>query len=211
MPDSALHLNRLEVGPWPMNAYVVVDPVTQNTLLVDPGANPEILLAAIQPYSLAGIFITHGHGDHTGALEDILSVVAAPVYLHPDDAALFTLNYDYPLHDNLMIQLGPHQLQTVHTPGHTPGMCCLSLGDGRVLVGDSLFVGGPGHTGSAADFVMTMRTMQSVIFRWADNTRFFPGHGPSGTIAEERPAFNAFVERGWSPDLHGDITWEPVS
>jgi hypothetical protein len=50
--------------------------------------------------------------------------------------------------------------------------------------------------------------MQQIVFTWPDETRFFPGHGRSGMIGQERPAFKAFVARGWSPKLHGDVTWE---
>jgi hydroxyacylglutathione hydrolase len=104
--------------------------------------------------------------------------------------------------------VGNSQVRAVHTPGHTPGMTSLDLGDGRVLVGDTLFVGGPGRTGSPEDFTITMRTLQDILFTWPDETVFFPGHGVHGTIGEERSAFEAFVERGWPSGLYGDVTWE---
>jgi glyoxylase-like metal-dependent hydrolase (beta-lactamase superfamily II) len=84
----------------------------------------------------------------------------------------------------------------------------LDLGDGRILVGDTIFVGGPGKTWSSDEFATTMRTMQEIVFKWPDETRFYPGHGPSGTIGAERPAFESFVARGWSSKLYGDVTWE---
>jgi glyoxylase-like metal-dependent hydrolase (beta-lactamase superfamily II) len=51
--------------------------------------------------------------------------------------------------------------------------------------------------------------MQEIVFSWPDETIFYPGHGPSGKIGEERPAFEAFVRRGWTDDLYGDVTWKP--
>jgi glyoxylase-like metal-dependent hydrolase (beta-lactamase superfamily II) len=87
-------------------------------------------------------------------------------------------------------------------------MTCLDLGDGRILVGDTIFVGGPGKTWSGEDFATTMGTMQQIVFTWPDETQFFPGHGSSGVIGEERPVFEAFVTRGWSSKLHGDVTWD---
>jgi glyoxylase-like metal-dependent hydrolase (beta-lactamase superfamily II) len=74
-------------------------------------------------------------------------------------------------------------------------------------VGDTLFVNGPGRTFSPDDFSTTMWTMQQIVFDWPDETEFYPGHGPSGTIGAERPAFEAFVKKGWSKDLEGDVTW----
>ena len=41
-----------------------------------------------------------------------------------------------------------------------------------------------------------------------DGTEFFPGHGSSGKIGIERPKFEAFIARGWSKTLFGDVSWE---
>ncbi len=85
-------------------------------------------------------------------------------------------------------------------------MCCFDLGDGRVLVGDTVFRGGPGKTWSAEDFTRQMQTMQEIVFAWPDETLFFPGHGECGRIGDERPLFEAFLRRGWPPGLFGDVT-----
>jgi len=53
-----------------------------------------------------------------------------------------------------------------------------------------------------------MQTMRQIIFAWPDETEFFPGHGPSGTIGIERPGFKRFFARGWPEDTHGDVTWD---
>lgn len=201
-------LIRQEVGPWPMNAYILVEDGTNTSVIVDPGADARQLLSLTAGTRVAGIFVTHGHADHVGALEEIKSSTNAPVYMNPIDANGFNLDYDLALQDGQQIAIGNQQLHAVHTPGHTPGMTCLDLGDGRILVGDTIFVGGPGKTWSPKDFATTIQTMQQVVFTWPDETRFFPGHGPSGTIGEERPAFEAFVARGWKRKLHGDVTWE---
>jgi glyoxylase-like metal-dependent hydrolase (beta-lactamase superfamily II) len=50
--------------------------------------------------------------------------------------------------------------------------------------------------------------MQNVVFRWPDETRFYPGHGDSATIGEERPRFEAFAARGWPRGTQGDVTWD---
>jgi hydroxyacylglutathione hydrolase len=204
----SLNLITLTVGPWPMNAYILIDETTNSSAIIDPGAEPELLLSRIEGTQVEAILVTHGHADHVGALGEVKAATNAPVYLNPLDAEKFELDFDHPLQNNQLITLGDQQLRAIHTPGHTPGLTCLDLGDGRVLVGDTIFVGGPGKTWSNNDFATTMRTMQEIVFAWPDETRFYPGHGPSGAIGAERPAFEAFVARGWSHKLFGDVTWE---
>jgi glyoxylase-like metal-dependent hydrolase (beta-lactamase superfamily II) len=198
------------VGPWPMNTYVVICEETQTSAIIDPGAEADTILGLTEGTKVEAILLTHGHGDHTMALEEVKEWTDAPVYLHPKEAAHFELSYDIPVQNNQLIPLGNQILKVVHTPGHTPGQCCYNLGDGRIIVGDTIFVGGPGRTWSPEDFLLTMETMQQVVFKWTNNTEFFPGHGPVGKIGDERPDFEAFLARGWPKDLAGDVLWKTV-
>ena len=196
------------VGPWPMNTYVVICEDTQTSAIIDPGAEPDTILSLAKGTKVDKILLTHGHGDHVMALDDVKEATGAPIYLHPKDAAHFEMSYDTPLRDGAVIPVGNLNLKVIHTPGHTPGQCCFDLGDNRIVVGDTVFVGGPGRTWSPEDFKTTMRTMQEIVFQWADETDFFPGHGPSGNIGDERLAFENFVSLGWAVDLEGDVAWE---
>ena len=203
-----LKLIKEAVGPWPMNAYILIDEESNTSAIIDPGADADAILSLTEGTQVAAVFITHGHADHVGALAEVKAAVQAPVYINQAEAQAIKLAFDIPLLDGQLIPIGNQQLRAIQTPGHTPGMTCLDLGDGRILVGDTLFVGGPGKTWSGDDFATTMGTMQQIVFAWPDETLFYPGHGPSGVIGQERPAFEAFVERGWSLTLHGDVTWE---
>ena len=205
----SLILHTVEVGPWPMNAYVLVCPDTRQCAVIDPGADSQRILEKTAGGEVVAILITHAHPDHTGALEEVRYATGAPIYVNPLEATSDRLTYDHPLAEGMLIQVGKFQLQAITTPGHTPGMTCFNLGDGRILVGDTIFKGGPGRTGSAGDFSRTMQTMREVVFTWLDETEFYPGHGLPGKIGQERPAFEAFVARGWSADLCGDVTWQP--
>ena len=196
-----------EVGPWSMNTYLVVCEETNSSAIVDPGADADDILALAEGTNVVKILITHTHSDHIGALAEVKSATGAPVSIHPLDAKKARIPVDVPLLDGDQVEIGNLRLRTIHTPGHTPGQVCFALGDKRVLVGDTIFVGGPGKTNSAIDFATTMDTMREIVFTWPDETAFYPGHGPSGVIGSERPAFEAFVARGWSSKLRGDVTW----
>ena len=201
-------LHQKAVGPWPMNTYVVICEETQISAIIDPGAEADIILELTEGTRVEAILLTHGHGDHIMALDEVKESTGSPVYLHPRDAAHFELSFDVPLHNGQLIAIGNHNLTVIHTPGHTPGQCCFDLGDDRIIVGDTVFVGGPGRTWSPQDFTLTMKTLQKIVFQWPDETTFFPGHGSNGKIGDERATFEAFVARGWPGDLEGDITWK---
>lgn len=199
-------LIKLELGSWPMNGHIVVDEETGIGAIIDPGADAEVILDAVKDTQIERILLTHGHMDHVGALEEVNAGLNIPVHIHPADGAAFSVAYDEPLRDGERLALGNTSLQVVHTPGHTEGQCCFII-DHRVVVGDTVFVGGPGKTWSPEGFATTMETMKHIVFAWPDETEFFPGHGPSGMIGVERPAFEGFLARGWSADLQGDVTW----
>ena len=201
-------LRMKQVGPWSMNTYLVICEETSASAIVDPGADAAAILEQARGTQVEKILLTHAHADHVGALEEVKAATGAPVYLHPADVKAFSISYDTPLKDGDEIPVGNLCLRAIHTPGHTPGATCFDLGDGRVLVGDALFVGGPGATQTPEAFALTMQNMQAIFFTWPDETRFYPGHGPSGVIGQERSAFDEFVKRGWPDDLCGDVTWK---
>lgn len=199
-------LIKQELGPWPMNCYILVDGGTGVGAIIDPGEDAEVILEAAKGLQIEKILLTHGHPDHVGALEEVKNALSVPVHIHPKDAETFSIPFDQPLKDGDDIVLGETTLHVVHTPGHTEGQCCFII-DHRVVVGDTIFVGGPGKTESSEDFSTTMETMENIVFKWSDETEFFPGHGPSGKIGIERPSFEAFLARGWPEDLQGDVVW----
>jgi len=201
-------LIKKEVGPWSMNTYLVVCEETNCSAIVDPGADADDIIALAEGTNVVKILITHTHSDHIGALAEVKTATGAPVCVHPLDAKKARIQVDAPLQDGDQVDVGNLRLRVIHAPGHTPGQVCFALRDGRVLVGDTIFVGGPGRTDSPKDFAATMDTMRAIVFTWPDETAFYPGHGPSGEIGTERSAFEAFVARGWSSELRGDVTWD---
>ena len=67
-----MKLHRLTVGPLETNCYLVSDDEGK-TAVIDPGFEPEQILAAAQKLGLTvcAVLLTHGHGDHGGGVRTI--------------------------------------------------------------------------------------------------------------------------------------------
>lgn len=201
-----LELQRLEVGPWPMNCYLVCCPVTSQVAIVDPGGDADVILAAVGDAPICCILLTHGHPDHVGALEAVRLATGVPVGIHPADAEAFGLEADFPLTHGMSVENGQGRVTVAHVPGHTPGSVCLRL-NGQVVVGDAIFPGGPGHTVSSQALAHSLLSLGRVVFAWPDETELHPGHGGFTTVGAERAAFEEFVAADHPRGLCGDVAW----
>ncbi len=98
--------------------------------------------------------------------------------------------------------------RVTYTPGHAPDQVAFELeGDERIIVGDTLFEGGPGRTSSHADFLRTLRTLREIVMRWPDDFICYPGHGPSFRLGDVRDGIDAFLGKDYG-EFYGDATWD---
>jgi glyoxylase-like metal-dependent hydrolase (beta-lactamase superfamily II) len=74
------------VGPWQMNAHVLVSPRSMQSVLIDPGDEVRSLEALLEGTRPVAILLTHSHPDHVGALEAMRSRLRVPVMAHPMSA-----------------------------------------------------------------------------------------------------------------------------
>lgn len=191
------------------NAYLIVNQANQG-LLVDAPPDPEEVGSQIaaMDVALVGIVLTHGHVDHTGGAGKLAAGSGAITYAHPDDDFL-TLHpteqlqmiygmvppgsYDVPDHIEHLehgqrLDLAGVALEVRHTPGHTPGHCCLYWeSEGVLFAGDQLFAGSIGRFDlPGGDGPTLFRSMREQVMTLDDEVRVLPGHGPETTIGRER-------------------------
>lgn len=204
-----MELRMRSVGPWPMNSYALVCPITHHSVLIDPGAEPDELVAMLDGTTPVAILLTHTHPDHIGALEDMRNRLGIPVFAHPGPyVGHATLHVDRVLADGDTVPVGASMLKVRHTPGHTADMVCYLVESIPIaIVGDTLFDGGPGRTWTADDFRTTLETLRLIVLTWSDNTVCYPGHGPSFRLGDRRAAIEHFLAH--APDgFFGDATWD---
>ena len=204
--DDQIQIDKLELGPYGTNAYILVCRNTGESVIVDAPADAGKILDLLKGTSPNYILITHNHMDHTGALADLKSTLDLPIAAHADDAGRLPVSADQLLNDGDVISFGDIKLSVLYTPGHTPGSICFLTGN-YLIAGDTLFPGGPGRTGSPADFKKILNSLTGKIFVLADDTQVFPGHGNSTTLEKERQAFEGFSARSLDANLCGDVLW----
>ncbi len=183
------------------NVWLVGDDA--EVLIIDAAHDHAPIAAAVGGRRVAGIVATHGHNDHINAAAALADAVDAPIYLHPADAELWAEVYpdrrpDRSLADDDRLAVGGVSLSVLHTPGHTPGGCCLyDADDAVVFSGDTLFSGGPGATGRRlSDFPTIIESIRRRLFVLPKQTRVLTGHGAETTIGAEAPHLAEWVARG---------------
>jgi len=204
--DSDVKIKRLELGPFGTNAYIVACRATGDSILVDAPAEAGEILRQLDGTNPRYIVISHSHFDHIQALDEVKSELKIPVAVHPLDAVNLPSPPDAELADGDTINVGQLKIRVLHTPGHTPGG--LSFLVGKCLIsGDTIFPGGPGKTGTPADFKQIVDSIGTKIFVLPDDTEVYPGHGAPTVLGKEKKEFTIFASRSHDPNLCGDVLW----
>ena len=187
----------LRVGPIGTNCYILEDDQTNLAAVIDPGDEPELIQEALEKegVEVRYLLLTHGHYDHTTAVPALHRVYPqADIYIHQADAngagsTLFPLAGevdDLKLYDEGdVIRLGDHEIQVLHTPGHSPGSVTLKVED-VLFTGDTLFAGSCGRTdlrgGSYEQIMQSLKQLGEL----KGDFHVCPGHEATSTLERER-------------------------
>lgn len=204
---SDIKVTVVPVTAYQQNCSILVCEKTQKAALVDPGGEPERLLAVLKELNVIPekIFLTHGHLDHVGAAKELAEILRIPIE-GPHKADLFWLEglqeYAQMMHfpptktfvpDRWLehedtVQFGEVTLQVLHCPGHTPGhVVFYHEGIKLAFVGDVIFQGSIGRTDfPQGDYQTLVNSIRKRLWPLGDEVQFIPGHGPMSSIGDER-------------------------
>ncbi|WP_371592568.1 MBL fold metallo-hydrolase [Streptomyces virginiae] len=197
-----LMISKVAVGSMNNNAYLLRCRATDEQLLIDAAAEAGTLLSLIGDDGIASVVTTHRHGDHWGALAEVVEATGARTYAGALDAEGIPVATDVLVADGDTVTVGRVSLTARHLVGHTPGSIALVYDDphghAHVFTGDCLFPGGPGRTTQPEEFNSLMDGLEAKLFGvLPDETWVYPGHGNDTTLGAERPHLAEWRARGW--------------
>ena len=207
----SLEVRQLTVGPIAENCFLVRKEGADKALLIDPGEEPERILAEIAQTGaeVEAILITHCHFDHVGAVAPLARATGAPVYC-PEievpvlaDIMSFTMpgfgpyesyDADEVVKGGEALELAGLTLDVLFTPGHSPGHVTYAVRDEEAIFsGDVLFQGSVGRVDlPGGDGPTLIRSIQALLDSQSAETTVYPGHMGATTLGAER-ATNPFL------------------
>jgi hydroxyacylglutathione hydrolase len=185
---TAMIFRQVPVGTFQNFSYILGDEKTKSAAIIDPAWEVDNLLAMCEELGLRAIRVinTHSHHDHIEGNEAVAKRTGAKVVAHEKSP----VRKDIAVKDGDTIEVGSLKIKVLHTPGHCPDHICL-LVDGKLLTGDTLFVGECGRTdlagGNSGDLY---DSLMNKILGLDDSIRVYPGHDygktTSSSIGYER-------------------------
>ena len=210
---SELMVRGMVVGVFQENCWVIGNRRTGEAICIDPGDQPEDILAMASEMGvkIKAIANSHAHVDHILGVGDIKNETGAKFLMHRDEAAIaaqaaksalmFTGREvpdppapDHNLEDGDVVEVAGVKLTAIHTPGHTPGSLSF-YSDGMLFSGDTLFAGSIGRTDlPGGDYDQEMASIIDKLLVLPDDTVVRPGHMQETRIDAEKQ-MNPFVRQ----------------
>lgn len=203
-------VERIIVGKYAVNCFLVMCDETKEGIIIDPGAQASLIDREIKKYQMTVkyIVLTHGHGDHIGAVEELKALYNVPVIAAEDEDDLLqspeynasdricdhpiSFQADHYIRDNESMTFGEKTMKFITTPGHTKGGMCILIDD-HLFTGDTLFNRSVGRTDLyGGNHQALIASIAFKLLRLDDDIRVYPGHGPMTTIGYERE-HNPFI------------------
>ncbi len=183
------------------NTYLIGDEQTGKAVLIDPDGNGKQILTLVNQngFTLDAILLTHGHFDHIGAVDSLVELTGAPVYISERDADLLTDGMKNAsavfFGKGILCRTTPVTFKNGHiltfgnlsftvrlTPGHTRGSVCFFLDDDTVFTGDTFFSDGYGRTDLYGGNENTLIQSLQKLIPLLRGKSVYPGHGDALSV-----------------------------
>lgn len=208
----SLEVRQLTVGAIAENCFVVRREGSDRALVVDPGEEPERILAEVEAMGAAveAILITHCHFDHIGAVAPLAKATGAPVYCPEIEVPVLadimafvpyagfgpyeSYDADETVKGGEALELAGLVLDVIATPGHSPGHVTYSVrGEEAIFSGDVLFQGSVGRVDlPGGDWGTLLESIRTLVDTLPESTSVYPGHMGLTSLGAER-ASNPFL------------------
>lgn len=191
------------------NCYIIEDEETKEAMVIDPGGESEkiIELLDILGAEVKYIYLTHCHGDHIGAVEELKQKKSGKILIHTEDYEGLknpeinltgimnnnpvSIEADARVNNEDILHIGSLEFKVIHTPGHTKGGSSLYCEKEKMLFsGDTLFKGMWGRTDlPTGNFEDIIKSITNRLLVLPDDTIVYPGHDMTTKIIEEEPIY----------------------
>ena len=192
----------LEVGHMETNCYIITDETTLDCAIIDPGDESNTILDYVEENCLhpVAIMLTHGHYDHTGAVDTIVEELDIPVWINEKDTVPGGVSKRYKFRrdgtqsykDGDILKVGSLGILVLETPGHSPGSVTLLCGN-AMFSGDTLFRGSCGRVDLEDGDPNEMLKSLYRLSRLKQNYEVYPGHEGYSSLDTER-RFNPYMK-----------------
>ncbi len=186
--------------------YLVGDSAAREVFLIDPAWQIDTIfkIAQKEDLKITGALVTHAHYDHCNGLDELLERTDVPIYVNADEVDFTkslgerggTLFGQFPASNTKKVRsgdsvkIGGIDLTFIHTPGHTPGSQCFTVGN-RLISGDTLFIRGCGRSDlPGGDPEKLYESLTQKLMKLPDDTILYPGHdysdAPTSKMKDEK-------------------------
>lgn len=194
-----------------LDANVYILEKGDGCIIIDSGAPLDQVLSALNGKVVNGVFLTHGHFDHSMHCNDYANAFHCKIFASekipmtlqdgdalysPDHTTFDDLsNFEY-LTDGQSLKVGDFDVQCIAAPGHS--ICCMCyLIDGDLFAGDVLFDKGIGRTdlknSDKKSMLDSLKKLEKIDFK-----NVYSGHGEKSDHAMQMKniaLFKRFLSR----------------
>lgn len=163
-----MKIDRVIVGDLETNCYIVSK--NNNCIVIDPGDEYNKIKKHIGNKNIIGVFVTHYHFDHIGALK----------YFDKN------LIYDRYNLEEKEYNISDFCFEIIYTPGHKDDSITIYFKKQNIMfTGDFIFKGAIGRTDLPKGDINEMIKSLNKIKSYPKDTIIYPGHGEYTKLLDE--------------------------